>query len=749
MTSKILTAVGCGIVAATFSGAASATVGTASFRPVGFPAVTCSFKTSSSSTQTMLQPIPSNISYALGGTAGGTQRALSSYPVYLIFMGPEWMQNGQPTAAYTQLNQGIHAVLSSTYLIGTRQYGSVGQAFLQGTWIDTCTDPATYCNGPGTPGTPGATVKPGHCAFSPGGDVPVAMEVQRAISSSTGDSCLNPNHFAWAGATGTGTNASDSAIYVVIHYWDQAPDGGIQMSNSTAELHDNEGFAHYVNVIDAYINRFPGNLDVDTTLISHELVERMSTGTGPSGQCSPFSSQIGDGEPEVAPYDAFLNTNPPTLVQSYWSVTDQAYIVPDANIPNGNADGSQGDADPRVMITHLWNPQSQQVSLRQGNLSMIFPRARPPAATNVLIDTQVRDYAIDASGAGETGGNLYDLTAGGQVKQFTGTASSPSWTALTGSNTHATQVVAPRTADPCGNPDSNGSFRGGVLGKGLYMLASNAGPSGPQQVWQHDSGTSWTALTGSNTQVHDHGLVAITSATCGFNKIDPQPTTQQTDVYMWAQNPGDVPFVWHYDGSPMHWSKITGPGTQIGGFGAVGGNLYMRASNGGNYQAWQYSGSGTNWFPLTPATWQVADIRVAGDVLFIEADIGQGGQILEFVPNRPGVTPDPSACAPMTRACNWTVVTATNTPLVSPLVVQDGIELFMLADAGPGAQVWEFEGIGPQVDSRFGWNALTQPSKFQVFDLDLSSSDILQMFASQNGGPHRFFNYQGTPSFWQ
>ena len=88
-------------------------------------------------------------------------------------------------------------------------------------------------------------------------------------------------------------------------------------------------------------------------------------------------------------------------------------------------------------------------------------------------------------------------------------------------------------------------------------------------------------------------------------------------------------------------------------------------------------------------------------------------------------------------------MTGTNTSYVQSLV-QDGIDLFMVASNGGGNQVWEFQGIGAQVNSTWGWSALTSPGSFNPQRLALFS-DQLSMF---NGSDNYWYTYVGSPNSW-
>jgi hypothetical protein len=73
------------------------------FRPVGRPPEVFAFNGA-----TMSQPLASNPS------------ALNSPRVYFIFVGPNWEQNGNPTAAVNSMIASAQAILASSYLGGLK-----------------------------------------------------------------------------------------------------------------------------------------------------------------------------------------------------------------------------------------------------------------------------------------------------------------------------------------------------------------------------------------------------------------------------------------------------------------------------------------------------------------------------------------------------------------------------------------------------------------------------------------------------
>lgn len=401
----------------------------------------------------------------------------------------------------------------------------------------------------------------------------------------------------------------------------------------------------------------------------------MSAGIGGLTEVSPDAGgQIADGEPEGSDhYEWRLNGSSGPVVTSYWSFLDQAFIIPDGRLQ-------------RVLLVPIWNGASytgECVSLQQGNLYVVYT-----PDTTTLIDTEVQSYATSSVGG------IFDLTASGQVKQYSG--SGTNWTALTGTNTVASALVA----------GSGGS---------LYMLASNNG--GPNQVWQYSgSGTNWTPLTTTNTSVS-----AIAADAGGL-------------LYVLSANIFGTPEykVWKYSGSGTNWTAVTDTNTYpyVYAIAAANGSLYMVAPLllGGSKQLWRYTGLGPEWTAVTGVNDGSVDaIVAAGDVLLALATLHVGGYT--------GISqcgPNPNNNMPLTG-------TITNP---SEMVVQDGIEVYMRAanNGGPN-RVWQYH------DTPGNWTALTGLNT-NVKSIRVSADNRLYMTAANDGGPFQDWIYNGTPLDW-
>lgn len=579
------------------------------FRPVGRGPEVFAFNG-----VTMSQPLASN------------PYALNSPKVYLIFLGPKFALNGMPTAAVNNMVASAKAILDSPYLSGLKQYGSDGRATFADFTVDTSWDPSIH------------------------------PEIQNPMYFETDWILAQPKFSSWNPPPGG--DARTSPIYVVVAYGSGNPSG----SNANGP---NKYTSRAWNFIHDFIGA-PDSVDAFSWVFSHEVAERISSGIGGLSEVFPDGGgQIADGEPEGNNFYAWRLNGSGPVVTSYWSVLDQAFIIPDGKLD-------------RSLLVPIWsggNWTGSFVSLQQGNLYQMFP---PNQRT--LIDTNVQSYAVAFDG------EIFELTSTGHVRVYTG--SGTNWTALTGSVTIASSLIATNEGT-------------------LYMLASNNRQ--PQQVWQYSgSGSNWTPITGLNTTVQ-----AIAAVGDGLYMVG-------------GNNRSNA--VWQYSGLGTGWTAITGSNTFVYSIASASGNLYLTGRNNGFVnQIWQYSGSGNDWTTITGPNTEVYSVAVAGDVLVAEA-ANQG----ESVPRiwQYGLTPE-----------IWIPLTGTNTS-PSQIVVQDGTTLYMLAANGGGPyQVWQYSG------SPSDWAALTGLNT-SAQSISVSANNRLYMFASNNGGAIHKWLYDGTPYRW-
>jgi hypothetical protein len=555
--------------------------------------------------------------------------ALTEPTVYLIFSGSSW--TGATAAKYAS---DANAILASAYLSGLTQYGSSGTATYGGYTID---------NRP-SPGPSGRDA-----------------EIQYALD------VLQPS---WQKPTGVAPNPTGyltSPIYVVVD-----DNGGGHASNGGG-LYTSGGTTYLTNGINIDNGTWE---DGFTDLFSHELVERISDGTGAGiGMNAPVdagtdgetkNAQIADNEPDAMNYTYRLNGT--IMVQAYWSVVDQMFIVPDGN-------------QQTVILTPRW---VNLLFMHSFDLLAVQDTPEDANPTGSVINTQEtlltlgnETFNFDTNSIWNV--DVYTLASTyttGQVWHIGGP--NTSWTAITGANTNATQLVTD--------------------GSSVYMLTYNGFVD---QVWRYDgSGTSWTAITGTNTIVveiaaTDSGLFMLGrnnngvnqvwqysgsgtdwAAVTGTNTFVYQIAAAGSELFMSAYNNNDVDQVWQYDGSGTSWTPITGTNTYVVEIAATGSELFMLATNGGSDQVWQYSGSGTDWAAVTGTNTYVSQLVACGDELFMVANNGFVDQVWRY---------DGSGTS-------WTAITGTNTTVSYIFTIGTG--LFLNADNGNGYENWQYSGSG-------------------------------------------------------
>ncbi|HLJ95235.1 MAG TPA: hypothetical protein VKU02_18805 [Gemmataceae bacterium] len=586
--------------------------------------------------------------------------ALNSPKVYFIFVGANWQQkNGQPTAAVNSMVADVKAIFSSPYLGGLKQYGSNGQATYGGMTIDTSLNPLTWSK---------------VYTLSDG----TTTTTNNPMWYETGQILSNPKFASW---NPPGKDARQSPIYVVARYSHDGTGvgGGYGGSNNFGPNDYTSSANGYtanpnVNVIDIAITS-ADQVDEFSWTFSHEIAERMSNGTGNQSSTGVYEvspdqgAQICDGEPEGNDFYAVrLNGPSGPVVTSYWSVVDQAFIVPDGHQQN-------------ILLYPAFdnsNFTGQFVSLQGGNLygftgslldSSLYQITNP--GKNSLIDTNVQSFTTDIFG------NVYYLNNNGQVRLFDWVSSgtqaftdshtyatalveahggigilasknggpsqvwfyqpysltTPSLVAVTGTNTNITQIAA--------------AGDGPSLDNSMFILANNGGPN---QVWEYSGfGTDWTPVTTTNMDVQEmytpgnllylfasnNGLpsqvweysgtgtswTAVTSTNMSVDQVAASPTI----LYLLAANNGGPEQVWQYALAPKEWNTLTTPNTKVDEIVTAGIDLYMLASNsGGPNQVWQYSGTPHSWTALTSTNSNAAWIGTVGDVLYMMGTDNQG-----------------------------------------------------------------------------------------------------------------------------
>jgi hypothetical protein len=264
--------------------------------------------------------------------ASSNSDAIKSPTIYLIFWGPNWI-NPATNQLDPSVNQMITAAQtivspSSGFLKGLTEFGSDGRATIGGAYYD----PQNY--NIQAQGGKIANAEMGNILYGNNTSLvrifgPQSVPVPAANSSPT----QSPN------------------MYITI----RTVNGGGGNAYETLQNTQNPN-ASLIAVNDANLDIGVGNLSNFGRLFSHELAERMSSGaagdittyisptavtylstpgaTIPAVYTAPGSGgQIADGEPEQfgTTYNFRLNGPSGPIVQAYYSLSLQAYVVNDAD----------------------------------------------------------------------------------------------------------------------------------------------------------------------------------------------------------------------------------------------------------------------------------------------------------------------------------------------------------------------------------------------------------------------------------
>jgi len=227
---------------------------------------------------------------------------LNDPTVYFIFWGQSWT-----TAQAKVLANDAKALLQSTYLSSLTDYGSDGRASYGGFLVDNSQSYSGPYSAP--PAPPGSS-----------------QEIQKVLST---------NAAAAAWAKPKDGSATDSPIYVTV---DDA--GGSSIGNGPdVYTPPGSGTTLVSNHIWIDLSGFAGNQDNFTDLLSHELAERISSGTGNGIEMNAQvnagtdgewqNAQIADNEPDTENYTYRLSGS--LLVQAYWSIQYNGFVVQDHN----------------------------------------------------------------------------------------------------------------------------------------------------------------------------------------------------------------------------------------------------------------------------------------------------------------------------------------------------------------------------------------------------------------------------------
>ncbi len=282
---------------------------------------------------------------------------LNNPTVYLIFWGGSWT----PDAISADVSA-AKAIIGSPYLSGLKDYGSDGTATFGGYALDISDPPSPSVVSPPVAATQEIN------SFVPG----IASWEKPGAST-----ILNYDNF-WPGAP-------QSPIYVDV-FDNCCFDSGNGMD--TYAPYGAAGLQYAMNHI--WIDG-QGSVDNFSDSFSHELVERISSGgTGIYMNAADnitgenFESQIADNEPDGGRYTYRLYDS--VLVQAYWSISFNGFIVPD-------------DSGQNLYLYPNWNTQpSTPVYLGNSNLEVLGGQNSGQSGT-ISLDVANGGVAVNLEGA--------------------------------------------------------------------------------------------------------------------------------------------------------------------------------------------------------------------------------------------------------------------------------------------------------------------------------------------------------------
>lgn len=257
--------------------------------------------------------------------AGSLNSALNSPPVYMIFLGTYW-NTTQGSLDRQIMTADVQTILNSPYLSGLTEYGSDGRAVWGGSYTLGTSDPVFQ----------------------------MTEWTKRSVIDGVIDTPIS--------GIPAPTATARPPIYVVVTPPNAAPGVNVPgaAGNNEQGLYPLSPFGQFPTLTHEVwtSTRFKGSsVDIDTftQVFSHELVETISDPYGvgvalrtPANLPTSFGGtnllvQIADGEPDGRRYGYRLGG---VKVQPYWSVQNNAFIVPDGNrqnfflSPNYNAAGT-------------------------------------------------------------------------------------------------------------------------------------------------------------------------------------------------------------------------------------------------------------------------------------------------------------------------------------------------------------------------------------------------------------------------
>jgi hypothetical protein len=391
------------------------------------------------------------------GPISNNPSVLNSTTVYLDFWGDSWNETNAGALA-----SAAQSIIQSKFFSQLSDYGFHGTVSYGGYTIDN-----THTSDGSTSGDPQNGVN-------------TTTEIQNLLN---GKLDTDPNLPTSSWLRPPDGRAQDSPIYIVVY--DNGTFGVNSVQHYTSSLVMNQIF----------IGDQGNNADRFTDTFSHEMAERISAGdmTGIEMNASTEitseyqDSQISDNEPDDFNYTYRINGLNGQLVQAYWSLAYNAFVIPDGNTQ-------------AIYLNPIWTtgtmpgfnpPRTGPVYTRQASLFISGGQLANPDDTITLDETGAGGVSVNQNGEvfqfapGQISGTL--LTTDQAFSTVNVLATLAGTSTYIENQGHDTVVIGTSN----GNVGNGAGYLGNIQGQVYVADNGDPGEPGSTVLYVDDSGDPW------------------------------------------------------------------------------------------------------------------------------------------------------------------------------------------------------------------------------------------------------------------
>ncbi len=284
----------------------------------------------------------------------------------------------------------------------------------------------------------------------------------------------------------------DSPIYIVVY------DNGSNAANS---------FANYTSSLvmnQVFIGDGGNSQDTFTDLLSHEVAERVSAGDGTGIEMNASNAntdgeykdaQISDNEPDDGNYTYRINGPTGQLVQAYWSLTYNGFVVQDGNSQT-------------VDLNPIWQTSPSLSFTGTYDLNITGGQLANPDDIMTLSETQFDGVSFTLNGqvfqfaTGQI--NTIDIETS-EASSTINVLATPAGTSTFIEDLGDDSVVVGNTK---GNVDDGAGFLGDIHGLVAVAATGDIGEPGSTYLYLDDSGDTFGQTVTMNNGVIDYGFSA-------------------------------------------------------------------------------------------------------------------------------------------------------------------------------------------------------------------------------------------------